>query len=98
MWKNFRVIGNVERVGPGECGSIVCRPGYSGDNCKILAQDKESPVVDFCPDDQMVVTKNYTSIVRWKLPKFSDNIKISRIVERSGHTPGKINFIRSLEY
>ncbi|KAG1655606.1 Fibropellin-1 [Nymphon striatum] len=95
-WTGFdRVSGNVERVGPGECGKIVCQPGYSGDNCKILAQDKESPVVDFCPDDQMVVTKNYTSIVRWDLPKFSDNIKVSRIVERSGYTPGQA-FLRGV--
>lgn len=88
MSLSYRVTGNVERIGPGECGNVVCRPGYTGKTCKILDLDKESPVVDYCPPDQFFETKNFTSVIRWKMPKFSDNIKVNRVVERSGYKHG----------
>lgn len=48
-----------------------------------------SPHVDYCPGDLWVIAKNGSAIVSWQEPKFSDNIGVVRVEERSGHRPGQ---------
>lgn len=89
-WAGYEdVVGGVERIVPSHCGQRVCANGYSGSKCQQLQIDKEPPKVDHCPGDLWVIAKNGSSIVTWDNPAFSDNVGVSKIIEKSGHKPGQ---------
>lgn len=91
-WTGYEDIeGNVERVGPSNCGQHVCPPGYSGD-CSVLHRDKTPPRVDHCPGHIWVTTRNGSAVVNWDRPRFTDNIGIEKTVEQSGYFPGQVRF------
>ncbi|XP_018027289.2 sushi, von Willebrand factor type A, EGF and pentraxin domain-containing protein 1, partial [Hyalella azteca] len=88
-WAGYdRVEGNVERVGPSNCGQHVCPLGYTGD-CTVLQRDKTPPRVDHCPGHIWVITKNGSAVVNWDRPRFTDNIGIEKTIEKSGYFPGQ---------
>lgn len=82
-------IGGVERIVPSHCGQRVCPNGYTGAKCQQLTVDKEPPRVDRCPGDLWVIAKNGSTIVNWDMPVFSDNVGVTKVVEKSGHKPGQ---------
>ena len=88
-WAGYEdTIGGVERIVPSHCGQRVCPNGYAGAKCQSLQVDKEPPRVDRCPGDLWVIAKNGSSLVNWDMPVFSDNVGVTRVVEKSGHKPG----------
>lgn len=95
-WTGYdMVVGNIERVGPSTCRPFVCSPGYSGD-CSVLESDKTPPRVDHCPGNIWIPTRNGTAVVNWDPPIFSDNIEIQKVVEKSGFSPGQVNYNKFL--
>ncbi|XP_073822904.1 sushi, von Willebrand factor type A, EGF and pentraxin domain-containing protein uif isoform X2 [Musca autumnalis] len=88
-WSGYEItVGGVERNVPSMCGQRRCPNGYTGPNCQQLEVDKEPPVVEHCPGDLWVIAKNGSAVVTWDEPHFSDNIGVTKIVERNGHRPG----------
>lgn len=88
-WSGYELTsGGVERTVPSMCGQRKCASGYTGPNCQQLQVDKEPPVVEHCPGDLWVIAKNGSAVVTWDEPHFSDNIGVTKIVERNGHRPG----------
>ena len=89
-WANYdKIVGNVERTGPSNCGQHLCPLGYSGD-CSVLQRDKTPPRVDHCPGNIWVITNNGSSIVTWDRPRFTDNIGVEDVIESSGFFPGQV--------
>ncbi|KAK7873875.1 hypothetical protein R5R35_005737 [Gryllus longicercus] len=89
-WNGYDdTVGGVERVVPSHCGQRVCPAGFSGARCEQLQVDKVPPKVEHCPGDLWVIAKNGSSIVSWDEPHFSDNVRIVRVEEKSGHRPGQ---------
>ncbi|KAF7987305.1 hypothetical protein HCN44_003067 [Aphidius gifuensis] len=82
-------FGGVERIVPSHCGQRICPPGYGGSKCQQLEADKISPKVEHCPGDLWVIAKNGSSIVTWDEPRFSDNVGVVKIQEKSGHRSGQ---------
>lgn len=88
-WAGYEVTsGGVERTVPSMCGQRKCPNGYQGPNCQQLVVDKEPPIVEHCPGDLWVIAKNGSAVVTWDEPHFSDNIGVTKIVERNGHRSG----------
>lgn len=46
--------------------------------------------MEYCPGDLWVITKNGSAAVIWDEPKFSDNVGVVRIEEKSGHRAGQV--------
>lgn len=89
-WTGYDVIeGTVERESPGKCGVKVCPTGYTGDDCKILQQDKIAPNVLHCPSDIWVISKNVSTVVTWDEPAFVDDLRSVQVSESHGYTPGQ---------
>lgn len=89
-WAGYELVsGGVERVVPSSCGQRKCPSGYSGSQCKQLEVDKEPPKVEHCPGDLWVIARNGSAVVSWDEPHFSDNIGVTKIVEKNGHRPGQ---------
>uniref|UniRef100_A0A182Y3Y1 Notch n=1 Tax=Anopheles stephensi TaxID=30069 RepID=A0A182Y3Y1_ANOST len=89
-WAGYeQTLGGVQRSVPSTCGQKKCKPGYAGANCQQLQVDREPPQVEYCPSDLWVVAKNGSTAVSWEEPRFTDNIGISKIVERNGHRSGE---------
>uniref|UniRef100_A0A1A9UCN5 Uncharacterized protein n=1 Tax=Glossina austeni TaxID=7395 RepID=A0A1A9UCN5_GLOAU len=88
-WSGYEITsGGVERTVPSTCGQRKCPNGYSGPNCQQLVVDKEPPIVEHCPGDLWVIAKNGSAVVTWDEPHFSDNIGVTKIIERNGHRSG----------
>lgn len=81
--------GGVERNVPSMCGQRRCPDGYSGANCQQIEVDKEPPRVEYCPGDLWIIARNGSAVVTWDEPHFSDNIGVTKIIERNGHRPGQ---------
>lgn len=81
--------GGVERSVPSSCGRKKCKSGYVGAQCKQLEHDKEPPKVEHCPDDLWIIARNGSSIVNWDEPHFSDNVGVTKIIERNGRRSGQ---------
>ncbi len=85
-----RVEGTVEREGPGKCGERICPTGYSGDDCRILQQDKTPPSVLHCPPDMWIISENSSTVVHWDEPQFTDDLRSVQVLElekiRSGES------------
>jgi hypothetical protein len=89
-WAGYELTsGGVERTVPSSCGQRQCKLGYSGQQCQQLDIDKVAPKVEHCPGDLWVIAKNGSAVVNWDEPHFSDNIGVTKIVERNGHRPGQ---------
>lgn len=80
-WAGFEVtIGGVERNVPSTCGLRA--------SAKIDV-DKEAPQVEHCPGDLWVISHNGSAQVKWDEPQFTDNVGVTRVVERNGHRSGQ---------
>ncbi|XP_073253088.1 uncharacterized protein [Porites lutea] len=57
-------------------------------NCttNIIVQDKQPPSVVYCPDNIYQLIVGSTGSVTWKLPEFSDNVKVVKVT--STKNPG----------
>lgn len=89
-WAGYELTsGGVERSVPSSCGQKKCPAGHSGNQCKQIDMDKEPPKVEHCPGDLWVIARNGSAIVTWDEPHFSDNVAVSKIVERNGHRSGQ---------
>ncbi|KAI1303707.1 Fibropellin-1 [Halotydeus destructor] len=89
-WSGYdKVQGTVERESPGQCGLKVCPTGYTGDECKILQQDKVPPQVLHCPSDLWVISKNMSTFVQWEEPQFVDDLKSVQVAEANNYRPGQ---------
>ena len=76
-----KVDGTVEREGPGKCGERVCPVGYTGDDCKILQQDKTPPSVLHCSPDMWIISDNSSTVVHWDEPQFADDLRSVQVNE-----------------
>jgi len=65
---------------PSVCGERSCPPGYVGQDCTSLQEDKIPPEVAYCPGDIWIATTNGSAFVVWDLPEFADNEGIARMV------------------
>lgn len=74
---------------PSSCGQKKCPAGYSGSQCRQIDVDKEPPKVEHCPGDLWVIARNGSAIVTWDEPHFSDNVGVTKIIERNGHRSGQ---------
>ncbi|XP_058454733.1 uncharacterized protein LOC131432461 isoform X2 [Malaya genurostris] len=89
-WAGYEdYTGGVERLVPSTCGNKKCKFGSTGTQCKQLESDKEPPKVENCPNDVWITTRNGSAIVNWDEPHFSDNVGITKIVERHGRRSGQ---------
>lgn len=89
-WAGYEVTtGGVERVVPSSCGQRKCKLGYTGSNCQQLEVDKQPPKVEHCPGDLWVIARNGSAVVSWDEPHFSDNIGVTKMVEKNGYRPGQ---------
>lgn len=89
-WAGYEVTaGGVERSVPSSCGTRKCSSGYSGPQCEKLEVDKESPRVEYCPGDLWIIAKNGSAVVNWDEPHFSDNVAVTKIIEKNGHRSGQ---------
>lgn len=89
-WTGYdRVEGTVEREGPGRCGERVCPTGYTGDDCRILQQDKIAPAVLHCPPDMWVITENASTVVFWDEPQFADDLRSVQVSEVASYRSGQ---------
>ncbi|XP_050541159.1 sushi, von Willebrand factor type A, EGF and pentraxin domain-containing protein 1 [Daktulosphaira vitifoliae] len=89
-WAGYEDIqGGVERIVPSRCSQHSCPAGYTGPNCEELKIDKIPPQVEYCPGDLWVIAKNGSTVVNWDEPKFTDNVGVIRVEEKSGHKPGQ---------
>ena len=89
-WAGYEVTtGGVARVVPSSCGQRKCKLGYSGSNCQQLEVDKQPPKVEHCPGDLWVIARNGSAVVSWDEPHFSDNIGVTKMVEKNGYRPGQ---------
>lgn len=89
-WAGYEITsGGVERSVPSSCGTRKCPAGYSGSQCKQLEQDKEPPRVEYCPGDLWIIARNGSALVNWDEPHFSDNVGVTKIIEKSGHRSGQ---------
>ncbi|KAL4240085.1 Coagulation factor 5/8 C-terminal domain [Mactra antiquata] len=81
-WTEFEYCGHIDSVlTPSRCPRFNCPTGAT-------CQDKEAPVVEYCPDDIITVLnddKIYTDIT-WSDPVFNDNVKVDNqlITHKSG--------------
>jgi len=94
-WTGYDSIsGNVERISPATCGQRVCPTGFTGDDCRILQQDKSPPQVLHCPSDLWVISRNITTTVTWDEPSFVDDLspRSVQVAEAHGFTPGMAFF------
>ena len=75
---------------PSVCGSQTCSPGYSGDSCELMEEDKVPPTVEYCPPgDIWVAAPDGTAFVSWDDPIFADNVRVDRVVNAGGLKPGR---------
>lgn len=74
---------------PSTCGQRKCAAGYSGSQCSQVEVDKEAPQVKSCPGDLWIITRNGSAQVMWDEPHFSDNVGVTKIIEKNGHRPGQ---------
>lgn len=89
-WTGYdNIVGTVERVGPGKCGEHICANGYSGEDCRILQQDKTPPAVLHCPPDMWVISSNTSTIVNWDDPQFADDLRNVHVTEVEKIKPGE---------
>lgn len=89
-WAGYEVTsGGVERSVPSSCGQKKCAAGYAGPQCQQIEVDKEAPQVEHCPGDLWVIARNGSAVVSWDEPHFSDNVGITKIIEKNGHRPGQ---------
>lgn len=89
-WAGYEVTsGGVERSVPSSCGQKKCASGYTGSQCTQTEVDKEPPQVEHCPGDIWTISRNGSAQVTWDEPHFSDNVGVTRIIERNGHRPGQ---------
>lgn len=89
-WAGYEVlVGGVERSVPSSCGQKKCAAGYSGAQCTQIEVDKEPPRVEYCPGNVWIVPQNRSAQVTWDEPHFSDNVGVTKIIERNGHRPGQ---------
>ncbi|KAL7042588.1 hypothetical protein ACKWTF_001212 [Chironomus riparius] len=89
-WAGYEVTsGGVERSVPSSCGTRKCAAGYSGQQCQQLDLDKEPPRVEYCPGDLWIIARNGSALVNWDEPHFSDNVGVTKIVEKNGHRSGQ---------
>lgn len=89
-WAGYEVTsGGVERSVPSSCGQKKCASGYTGSQCTQIEVDKEPPEVVHCPGDLWIISRNGSAQVTWDEPHFSDNVAVTRIIERNGHRPGQ---------
>ena len=85
-WTGYDLIdGTVEKESPGKCSEKVCEKGYSGEDCRILDQDKTPPRVLHCPSDMWIHTKNGSAIVEWEEPQFVDDLKSVQVTRYPSH-------------
>ena len=92
-WTGYDVIeGSVSRESPGRCGQRICPTGYTGEDCRILQQDKIPPRVLHCPSDLWVISKNVTTVVTWEEPSFVDDLKSVQVAETHNYFPGQSFF------
>ncbi|XP_072154980.1 uncharacterized protein uif isoform X2 [Bemisia tabaci] len=83
------VEGGVERIVPSHCSQHTCPPGYTGPQCNQLQVDKMPPTKEYCPGDLWVDARNGSAVVTWDEPRFTDNVGVVRVEEKSGHRPGQ---------
>lgn len=89
-WAGYEITsGGVERSVPSSCGIKKCPSGYSGQQCKQLESDKEPPKVEYCPGDLWIIARNGSSVVNWDEPHFSDNVAVTKVIEKNGHRRGQ---------
>lgn len=89
-WAGYELTsGGVERSVPSSCGQKKCLSGHSGPQCQQIDVDKIPPTIEHCPGDLWVIARNGSAIVNWDEPHFSDNIGVTKIVEKNGHRPGQ---------
>ena len=89
-WAGYEVTsGGVERSVPSSCGTRKCASGYAGPQCQQLETDKEAPRVEYCPGDLWIIAKNGSAVVNWDEPHFSDNVAVTKIIEKNGHRSGQ---------
>lgn len=86
----YRIEGNIEKISPGTCGQRTCPPGFSGVKCDIPLRDKVPPTVLYCPQDIWAEARNGSTIVEWPLPKFTDNVNVTKVQETNNYAPGQV--------
>ncbi|XP_074599235.1 sushi, von Willebrand factor type A, EGF and pentraxin domain-containing protein uif isoform X2 [Brevipalpus obovatus] len=87
-WAGYdRIQGTIEKLSPGRCGEKVCERGFSGDDCRILEQDKTPPRILHCPSDVWIQSRNGSAMVEWEEPQFVDDLKSIQVVK----TPSDLN-------
>lgn len=90
-WAGYEITsGGVERSVPSTCGQKKCASSSHGAaQCTQVDVDKEPPQVQHCPGDLWIISRNGSAQVSWDEPEFSDNVGVTRIIERSGHRSGQ---------
>lgn len=89
-WAGYEVVtGGVERSVPSSCGQRKCASGFTGQQCTTMEVDKDAPRVEHCPGDLWVIARNGSAVVTWDEPHFSDNVGVTKIIEKNGHRPGQ---------
>lgn len=80
-WAGYEITtGGVERSVPSTCGQRAQ---------KQIDVDKEPPQVAHCPGDLWIISRNGSAQVTWDEPEFTDNVGVTRVIERSGHRSGQ---------
>lgn len=89
-WAGYEVTsGGVERTVPSSCGQKKCIASHSGAQCTQVDVDKEPPQKVHCPGDIWIISRNGSAQVTWDEPEFTDNVGVTRIIEKSGHRSGQ---------
>lgn len=89
-WAGYEVTtGGVERSVPSTCGLKKCASSHGGSQCNQVDVDKEPPQVQKCPGDVWITSRNGSAQVTWDEPEFSDNVGVTRVIEKSGHRSGQ---------